>query len=67
MVQLKQLSAMGRPRANVTNREFAAAFANSVTVRSTYRYDWVARIGEHSVYALLSQLAPKVYAGRFRF
>ncbi len=58
---------MGRPRATVTTREFSAAFANSVTIRSTNQYDWVARRGAHSVYALLSRLVPKVHARRCPF
>ena len=51
---------MGRPRASSAVREFAALFANVVTAHSSYRYDWVARTGRHSIFVLLSQLAPKV-------
>jgi hypothetical protein len=51
---------MGRPRASNAVRDFAALFAHTVTAQSTSRYDWVARTGMHSIYVLLSQLAPKV-------
>ena len=51
---------MGRPRASNTIRDFAATFANTVTVTSTCQYDWIARTGKHGVFTLLSKLAPKV-------
>ena len=51
---------MGRPRASNAVRDFAALFAKTVTTHSSSRYDWVARTGTHSIFILLSQLAPKV-------
>ena len=57
---------MGRPRASNAVRDFAEMFANAVTVHSPSCYDWVARTGMHSIFILLSQLAPKVdLASRF--
>ena len=40
--------------------EFAAAFANAVTVKSSHKYDWVARRGKHSIYDILKELVPEV-------
>ncbi len=51
---------MGRPKACSSIRDFAALFASSVTVGSSLRYDWVARTGKHTIFVLLSRLAPKV-------
>jgi hypothetical protein len=51
---------MGRPRASSDVREFAAMFANTVTAYSPSRYDWVARTGRYSLFALMTRLAPKV-------
>ncbi len=51
---------MGRPRASNTTRDFAATFANTVSVTSTCQYDWIARTGKHGLFTLLSKLAPKV-------
>ena len=48
---------MGRTN---STRVFAIAFASSVTVHSPYQYDWVARKGQDSIFALFCQLAPKV-------
>ncbi len=51
---------MGRPKASDNIRELAAAFANVVTIATVRRYDWVARLGKHSIYTLLGAVAPKV-------
>jgi hypothetical protein len=51
---------MGRPRATSSNREFAVAFVNSVTVFSARQFDWVARKGRHGLFELMLLLAPKV-------
>ena len=40
--------------------EFSVAFATLVTAHSSYQYDWVARRGRHSIFALVSFLAPAV-------
>jgi hypothetical protein len=40
--------------------EFAVDFAQAVTVRSSYEYDWVARRGKNSIYQLILDLAPTV-------
>ena len=59
-LSLFEYSAMGRPRAENRTREFAIAFASLVTTHSPYQYDWVARKGQNSIFALFCQLAPKV-------
>ena len=41
-------------------RDFVALFANTVTVPSKGKYDWVARTGRHSVFSILTIIAPKV-------
>jgi hypothetical protein len=51
---------MGRPKASDEVCDFVALFANTVTVYSSSRFDWVARTGRHSVFVLLSRIAPKV-------
>ena len=51
---------MGRPKPSDAVREFCSDFARTVTVRSQFRYDWVARIGKHSIYSALSLAARKV-------
>ena len=51
---------MGRPKPSDEVREFCSEFASTVTVRSRFRYDWVARIGKHSIYSALSLAARKV-------
>lgn len=39
---------------------FLEAFANLVTMHSLDQYDWLARTGSFSIYALLSQIVPDV-------
>ena len=39
---------------------FLEAFSNLVTTRSFGQYDWLARTGSYSMYALLSQIVPEV-------
>jgi hypothetical protein len=39
---------------------FLEAFANLVTKQSSRPYQWLARSGSYSIYALLSQIVPKV-------
>jgi hypothetical protein len=39
---------------------FLEAFSNLVTMHSVGQYDWLARTGSYSMYALLSQLVPEV-------
>ena len=51
---------MGRPKQSREVREFCSDFARTVTVRSQFRYDWVARIGKHSIYSALSLAARTV-------
>jgi hypothetical protein len=51
---------MGRPRAASSVSEFAAALASLVTARSSYRYDWVARKGQYSIFSFFSRVVPKV-------
>ncbi len=51
---------MGRPRAANSICELASAFTSVVTTYSSYHYDWVARKGQHSIFALFSELVPKV-------
>ena len=51
---------MGRPRATSSNRDFALTFSNCVTAASTSPFDWVARKGQHSIFEVLRNLAPKV-------
>jgi hypothetical protein len=51
---------MGRPRASSSNRDFAASFANCVTVFSVQEFDWVARRGRYGIFELMRLLAPKV-------
>ena len=55
---------MGRPRATSSNREFAVAFVNSVTVFSARQFDWVARKGRHGLFELMLLLASKVTAAQ---
>ena len=40
--------------------QFLEAFSNLVTIKSCGPYDWLARTGNYSIYALLSQIAPDV-------
>ena len=40
---------------------FLEAFTKLVTVESVGRYDWIARTGKFSLYALLSLIAPEVW------
>ena len=40
--------------------DFIGAFAKCATTFSNAKYEWVARRGKYSIYALLSNLAPKV-------
>ena len=51
---------MGRPKASPRILDFAALFTDAVTINSQNPYDWVARKGEFSIFALLSRLAPTV-------
>ena len=51
---------MGRPRATRTNCEFAVSLANCVTTVSDYKFEWIARRGQHGIFELLHHLAPKV-------
>ena len=51
---------MGRPKPCETTREFVAALARTVTIQSSAPCSWVARTGQHSIFALLSRVAPKV-------
>ena len=39
---------------------FLEAFSKLVTAQSFGQYDWLARTGSFSIYALLSQIAPEV-------
>jgi hypothetical protein len=39
---------------------FLDAFSNLVTTHSFGRNDWLARTGDYSIYALLSQIVPQV-------
>ncbi len=55
-----KLGSMGRPRASNHVRGFAEVLANIVTKPSVASYDLVARTGRHSIFSLLSMLAPKV-------
>ena len=41
-------------------QRFAQEFAAAVTVRSSHRYDWVARKGKFSIYDLIQDLFPTV-------
>ena len=40
---------------------FLEAFTKLVTVESVGQYDWIARTGKFSLYALLSLIAPEVW------
>ncbi len=39
---------------------FLEAFSNLVTVHSAGQYDWLARSGNYSIYALLLRIVPEV-------
>ena len=43
---------------------FLEAFSNLVTMHSAGQYDWLARTGSFSIYALLSQIVPEVWTAR---
>ena len=49
---------MGRPKASPQILEFAALFADAVTIDSEKHL--VARTGEYSIFSLLSRVAPNV-------
>ncbi len=51
---------MVRPKASDTIRNFASALANTVSTASGIERDWIARTGRHSMFSLLTKLAPKV-------
>ena len=51
---------MVRPKASDTIRDFASALANTVSTASGSERDWIARTGRHSMFSLLTKLAPKV-------
>ena len=39
---------------------FLEAFSNLVSMHSVGQYDWLARTGSYSMYALLSRIVPEV-------
>jgi hypothetical protein len=51
---------MVRPRPSTDACDFINLLVYTVTEYSQSKYDWVARSGKHSVFTLLSRLAPKV-------
>ena len=46
-----------------TTFRFLEAFSNVVTIHSVGQYDWLARTGSYSIYALLSKIVPEVRTG----